>query len=104
MELMLKSISKKSLRNKISYVPQKATLFHGTVSSNVSFGDNGKGKINTKKIEEAVRVAQAEEFVSKMDKTYDAAIAQGGTNVSGGQKQRLSIARAVARVPRNLYL
>ena len=95
----VKEYKQESLRNKISYVPQKATLFHGTVSSNVSFGDNGKGKINTKKIEEAVRVAQAEEFVSKMDKTYDAEIAQGGTNVSGGQKQRLSIARAVARDP-----
>ncbi len=95
----VKKYKQASLRNKISYVPQKATLFHGTVSSNVSFGDNGKGKINAKKIEEAVRVAQAEEFVSKMDKTYDAEIAQGGTNVSGGQKQRLSIARAVARDP-----
>ena len=95
----VKEYKQESLRNKISYVPQKAILFHGTVSSNVSFGDNGKGKINTKKIEEAVRVAQAEEFVSKMGKTYDAAIAQGGTNVSGGQKQRLSIARAVARDP-----
>lgn len=95
----VKEYKQESLRNKISYVPQKAILFHGTVSSNVSFGDNGKGKINTKKIEEAVRVAQAEEFVSKMDKTYDAIIAQGGTNVSGGQKQRLSIARAVARDP-----
>lgn len=95
----VKEYKQESLRDKISYVPQKATLFHGTVSSNVSFGDNGKGKINTTKIEEAVRVAQAEEFVSKMDKTYDAAIAQGGTNVSGGQKQRLSIARAVARDP-----
>jgi len=95
----VKEYKQASLRNKISYVPQKATLFHGTVSSNVSFGDNGKEKINAKKIEEAVRVAQAEEFVSKMDKTYDAEIAQGGTNVSGGQKQRLSIARAVARDP-----
>ena len=95
----VKEYKQESLRNKISYVPQKAILFHGTVSNNVSFGDNGKGKIKAKKIEEAVKVAQAEEFVSKMDKTYDAAIAQGGTNVSGGQKQRLSIARAVARDP-----
>lgn len=95
----VKEYKQESLRNKISYVPQKAILFHGTVSSNVSFGDNGNGKIKAKKIEEAVRVAQAEEFVSKMDKTYDAVIAQGGTNVSGGQKQRLSIARAVARDP-----
>ena len=95
----VKGYKQDSLRNKISYVPQKATLFHGSVSSNISFGDNGKGEITTKKIEEAVKVAQAEEFVTKMDNTYNASIAQGGTNVSGGQKQRLSIARAVARDP-----
>lgn len=95
----VKEYKQESLRNKLSYVPQKATLFHGTVSSNVSFGDNGREEITAKKIEEAIKVAQAEEFVTKMDKTYNADIAQGGTNVSGGQKQRLSLARAVARDP-----
>ena len=95
----VKEYKQESLRNKLSYVPQKATLFHGTVSSNVYFGDNGREEITAKKIEEAIKVAQAEEFVTKMDKTYNADIAQGGTNVSGGQKQRLSIARAVARDP-----
>ena len=95
----VKEYKQESLRNKLSYVPQKAILFHGTVSSNVSFGDNGRKEITAKKIEEAIKVAQAEEFVTKMDKTYNADIAQGGTNVSGGQKQRLSIARAVARDP-----
>ena len=95
----VKDYKQTSLRNKISYISQKATLFHGSVSSNISFGDNGKGEITTKKIKEAVKVAQAEEFVTKMDNTYNASIAQGGTNVSGGQKQRLSIARAVARDP-----
>ena len=95
----VKEYKQESLRNKLSYVPQKAILFHGTVSSNVSFGDNGREEITAKKIEEAIKVAQAEEFVTKMDKTYNADIAQCGTNVSGGQKQRLSIARAVARDP-----
>ena len=95
----VKEYKQESLRNKLSYVPQKAILFYGTVSSNVSFGDNGREEITAKKIEEAIKVAQAEEFVTKMDKTYNADIAQGGTNVSGGQKQRLSIARAVARDP-----
>ena len=98
-DVNVKEYKQESLRNKLSYVPQKATLFHGTVSSNVSFGDNGREEITAKKIEEAIKVAQAEEFVTKMDKTYNADIAQGGTNVSGGQKQRLSIARAVARDP-----
>ena len=88
-----------ALNNKIGYVPQKAVMFTGTVSSNVSYGDNGKKKITKKKIEEAIKVAQGKDFVEKMDKTYNAHIARGGTNVSGGQKQRLAIARAIAREP-----
>ena len=86
------------LYNKLGYVPQKAVIFNGTVSSNVSYGDNGKIK-SKDDIKNAVKVAQATEFVEKMDKKYDTHIAQGGTNVSGGQKQRLSIARAIARDP-----
>jgi len=88
-----------ALRNKIGYVSQKAIMFNGTVTSNVAYGDNGRGKISEKKVREAVKVAQAKNFVEKMDKAYDGHIAQGGTNISGGQKQRLAIARAVARDP-----
>lgn len=95
----VKDYTQESLHNKIGYVPQKAVLFNGTVSSNVSYGDNGKGKITEKRIQEAIKVAQAEEFVLKMDDKYNSHIAQGGTNVSGGQKQRLAIARAIARDP-----
>ncbi len=87
------------LHNKIGYVPQKAVMFDGTVKSNVAYGDNGKGEKSDKIIKEAIKVAQGQEFVEKMDGTYNAHIAQGGTNVSGGQKQRLSIARAIARDP-----
>ena len=86
------------LHNKIGYVPQKAVMFNGTVRSNVAYGDSGKEKTE-KVIKDAIRVAQAEEFVLKMDDKYDTHIAQGGTNVSGGQKQRLAIARAIARNP-----
>ncbi len=88
-----------SLRNKIGYVPQKAVLFKGSVSSNVTYGENGRGNYSKEDIKTAIRIAQGTEFVEKMDKKYDAHIAQGGTNVSGGQKQRLSIARAVCRKP-----
>ena len=86
------------LYNKLGYVPQKAVIFDGTVSSNVSYGNNGKKK-SKDGIKNAIKVAQATEFVEKMDKKYDTHIAQGGTNVSGGQKQRLSIARAIAKEP-----
>ena len=95
----VKDYTQTSLHNKIGYVPQKAVMFNGTVSTNVAYGDNGKNNITKDKIKEAIKVAQATEFVEKMDKKYDTHIAQGGTNVSGGQKQRLSIARAVARDP-----
>lgn len=94
----VKDYKEEFLHNKIAYVSQKAVMFDGTVSSNVSYGDNGK-EISDKKIKEAIRVAQAEEFVLKMDDKYNTHIASGGTNVSGGQKQRLSIARAIARDP-----
>lgn len=95
----VKEYSEEILNNKLGYVPQKAVMFNGTVSSNVAYGSNGKGVKSENQVKEAVRVAQASEFVEKMDGTYDAFIASGGTNVSGGQKQRLSIARAIARDP-----
>ena len=88
-----------ALNNKIGYVPQKAVMFTGSVKENVAYGDNGKGKISEDTVKEAIKVAQAKEFVSKMDKDIDSHIARGGTNVSGGQKQRLAIARAIARDP-----
>ena len=87
------------LYNKIGYVPQKAVLFNGSVNYNVSYGENGKGEISKNKIKEAVEVAQGKEFVEKMEHQYDSHIASGGTNISGGQKQRLAIARAIARDP-----
>ena len=87
------------LHNKLGYVPQKAVMFTGTVYDNVSYGDNGKGKVELNKVKEAVKVAQGKDFVEKMDGKYDAHISRGGTNVSGGQKQRLAIARAIARDP-----
>ena len=95
----VKDYTQEFLHDKLGYVPQKAVIFNDTVSGNVSYGENGKGEITDKKIKEAIEVAQAREFVEKMDDKYDTHIAQGGTNVSGGQKQRLSIARAIARDP-----
>lgn len=87
------------LYNKLGYVPQKAVLFSGTVASNVSFGSNGKEPASAEQIAAAVKTAQSADFVEKLEGGYDGAVAQGGVNFSGGQKQRLSIARAVCRAP-----
>lgn len=95
----VKHYKQKDLNNLLGYVHQKAVLFSGDVSSNVAYGDNGKGNYSSKDIEKAIDIAQGTEFVSKMENTYKASIAQGGTNVSGGQRQRLSIARAICRKP-----
>lgn len=95
----VKDYKLEALNNKIGYVPQKAVLFKGTVKSNVAFGDNGRGTPAEEDVKNAVRIAQGADFVEKMDGQYEAEIAQGGTNVSGGQKQRLAIARAVCRKP-----
>ena len=88
-----------ALRCKIGYVSQKAVLFSGTVESNIAYGDCGKGKISRSDVEDAVYTAQASEFVEGLSAGYEGYVAQAGSNFSGGQKQRLSIARAVARYP-----
>lgn len=82
----------------IGYVPQKAVMFNGTVNSNITFGE-AMEEITESDVLEASRVAQAKEFIEKMDDGYESHIAQGGTNVSGGQKQRLAISRAIAKNP-----
>ena len=95
----IKEYKLEELYNKFGYVPQKAIMFRGSITENVSYGNNGKEKTSKNKIEEAVKVAQAEEFVTKLKDKYNYQIARGGTNLSGGQKQRISIARAIARDP-----
>lgn len=95
----IKDYKIKELHNKIGYVPQKAVMFTGSVKSNVGYGSVNGTKPTLGKIKEALDVAQASSFVKDMDGECEAHIAQGGTNVSGGQKQRLSIARAIARDP-----
>lgn len=95
----VKNYSLEELHNKLGYIPQKAVMFTGTVKSNVAYGTKAGKKPSTKKVEESIKIAQAEEFVSKMEKGIDSHIARGGTNVSGGQKQRLAIARSIARDP-----
>jgi ATP-binding cassette subfamily B protein len=95
----VKKYTQKALRNKIGYVSQKATLFSGSIRSNIAFGDNGGKTPDDAEVKDAVAIAQAADFVEKMEHTYDGYVAQGGSNLSGGQKQRISIARAIARKP-----
>ncbi len=95
----VKDYTQEYLHTKLGYVPQKAVLFDESVANNIRYGDNGKGEISEEQIKKAIEVAQGKEFVEKMEDGYDSHIAQGGTNISGGQKQRLAIARAIARDP-----
>lgn len=93
----VKDYDEHALRNKIAYVSQKATLFSGTVASNIAYGDNGQGAPTESDIADASDTAQASEFIESSPEKYERYVAQGGANFSGGQKQRLSIARAIAR-------
>ena len=95
----VKDYTLEALNNKLGYVSQKAVLFQGTIRSNITYGDNGKEEVSEEKMEEALKVSQAKEFVDKLDDGVDSHVAQSGTNYSGGQKQRISIARAIARDP-----
>ncbi|MNP06280.1 putative multidrug export ATP-binding/permease protein [compost metagenome] len=96
----IKDLSLNSLRNMIGYVPQKINLFSGTISENIKYG---KHDATEEEVIEASKVAQAYDFVSSLEKGFDSEVAQGGTNYSGGQKQRLSIARAIVKKP-DIYL
>lgn len=95
----IRQMSQRKLRSLIGYVPQKGVLFSGTIASNIGFA----GNVSKEQIQEAAGIAQAQEFILEKEEQYDSAISQGGTNVSGGQKQRLSIARAIAKNPK-VYL
>ena len=95
----VREYDQRSLRNKIGYVSQKATLFTGTIASNVAYGDNGEAPPSPADVQAAVATAQAEDFVTHLEGGYEGYVAQGGANLSGGQRQRLSIARAIARKP-----
>ncbi|MEO5953072.1 MAG: ABC transporter ATP-binding protein, partial [Chloroflexia bacterium] len=96
----IRDMSQETLRSKIGLVSQQAVLFSGSITNNIKFG---KEDATTEEIERAAATAQATEFITNMPDTYNSTIAQGGTNVSGGQKQRLSIARALVRHP-EIYL
>lgn len=96
----VKEYTTQALHNKLGYVSQRAVMFAGTVESNVAYGDNGReNTVDSEYMKKAVSIAQGQEFVDKMEDTYQGMVAQNGANLSGGQKQRLAIARAVYRRP-----
>lgn len=95
----VKDYTLEALHDKIGYVPQRAVMFSGTITDNVTYGEKKNLEFSEENVKRAVEIAQGKDFVEKMEDTYRAHIAQGGTNVSGGQKQRLAIARAVYREP-----
>ena len=96
----VRKIDLENLRENIGYIPQKGVLFTGTIKSNIAFGEE---KIDKKQLEQAAQISQSEEFIKEKKNKYDEEISQGGTNVSGGQKQRLSIARAIYKNP-SIYI
>lgn len=102
-DMNVKDYKVKNLHNKLGLVPQRNILFSGDVTSNVAYGNNGKGPISEAEVKRAVAIAQGTDFVERMDGQYKAHIAQGGSNLSGGQKQRMTIARAISRNP-EIYL
>ena len=95
----VRDYDREALRNKLGYVSQKAVLFAGDIRGNITLGENGKGPQDGETVDKALSIAQASEFVDNLLDGVNAPVAQGGANFSGGQKQRLSIARAVARKP-----
>ena len=97
-DINVKDYNLKTLHEKIGYVPQKAVIFNDSIMNNILYGEAGK-KLTKEMGIEASKIAQADDFITKMEKEYNSHIASGGTNVSGGQKQRISIARAIARKP-----
>ena len=92
----IRNVNQHDLRDKIGLVPQKGLLFSGTIRSNLTYG---APEVSDEELEEVIKIAQAKEFIDQKEKRLDDSISQGGTNVSGGQKQRLAIARAIAKKP-----
>ena len=93
----------KELRNKLGYIPQRSILFSGTIADNIAYGDNGRFRATLTEIKHAAEVGQAKEFIEKKEGGYEAKVSEGGKNFSGGQRQRLTISRAIARDP-EIYL